>query len=380
MSQPAAAPRRTPLYDAHARLGGKIIEFGGWSLPVQYTSILEEHHAVRSAAGVFDVSHLGRVVVSGGGALDFLQRVSTNDVARVEVGQAQYGLLLRPDGGVLDDIFVYRLPDHYLVVVNAATTDKDLAWLRQHAAGRRDLTLEDITAETATISVQGPDALEALQPLANVDLAAMKRHAVQPARFAGRAMLVARTGYTGERGVEIFPRAEDVAAAWDALLSTSLPIKPCGLGARDTLRLEAGNRLYGHDVDETINPVEAGLEWAVRLDKGEFVGRNAVAHALSRGVSRRLVGFESSERAVAREGSSVVRHGGAVGRVTSGTYSPSLQRPIGFAYVPPDLAAVGSDLSLDVRGRPVAARVVPTPFYKRPRPAREGAGRHAPQE
>jgi aminomethyltransferase len=360
-------PKKTPLYETHVRLGGKIVEFGGWLLPVQYASILEEHRAVRQRAGAFDVSHLGKVEVTGEGALDFLQFVSTNDVAQLEVGQAQYALLCHRDGGIVDDIFVYRLPDRYLVVVNAATTEKDVAWLRRH--GTTDVEIKDVTPDTATISVQGPDTLRIVQELVDVDLGSMKRNSIQAANVAGRNMLVAGTGYTGERGVEFFPSAGDAAATWDALLSLEAGITPCGLGARDTLRLEAGNRLYGHDMDDTVNPVEAALEWTVKMDKGDFIGREAIQRVLEGGVTRRITGFVMVERAVPREGCLVMDSTGQqqVGIVTSGSFSPSLNQNIGFAYVKPELTAPGNEFLIDVRGRNVRARAVETPFYRRRR-------------
>lgn len=373
MAESTSAPtKKTPLYEVHVRATGKIIEFGGWLLPVQYTSILEEHRAVRQSAGMFDVSHLGKVEVRGGDALAFLQRLTTNDLSRLEVGGAQYGLMCRDNGGIIDDVFVYRLLDRYLVVVNAATTDKDVAWLREHARG--DIEVENVTPTTATISVQGPDAVRLVQPLAETDLTAMKRHTIAEAAVAGHRMLVARTGYTGESGVELFPTADAAEAVWNAIVERSANVRPCGLGARDTLRLEVGNRLYGHDMDETTNPIEAGLDWAVKLDKGDFIGRDQIARVQASGPQRRLVGFETVERAVAREGCDVFRPDGieAIGVVTSGSFSPSLNKNIGFAYVRSDQAEPGTELAISVRGRPIGARVVETPFYRRPR-SRRGA-------
>ncbi|TAK23304.1 MAG: glycine cleavage system aminomethyltransferase GcvT [Chloroflexota bacterium] len=358
---------RTPLYETHVRLGGRIVEFGGWELPVQYSSIIDEHRAVRSAAGLFDVSHLGRVEFRGPGALDSLQGLSTNDVSRLDVGQAQYGLMLNERGGIVDDIFVYRRADHYLVVVNAATRAKDLVWMARHLT-RTEMV--DRTFESATLGLQGPAAVGLLSPHCDVDVAALKRNGHAEAIVAGVPMLIARTGYTGERGIELFPSVAVAPAVFDLLLGFE-GVKPCGLGARDTLRLEAGNRLYGQDMDEDTNALEAGLDWVVDFEKGEFVGRDALIGVREQGGPRRqLVGFEMADRAVARHGAAVSSDGQTVGQVTSGSFAPSLERVIGFAFVPPSLAPIGTEIAIDVRGRPSPARVVDTPFYRRPRTIR----------
>jgi aminomethyltransferase len=358
--------KRTPLYDLHVRLGGRIIEFGGWELPVQYSSIVEEHRAVREAAGLFDVSHLGRVELRGPGALASLQRLATNDASKLEVGRAQYSLLLNERGGVVDDIFVYRLPHGFLVVVNAATTEKDIAWMRPRIEGAE---LIDRTAEIATISLQGPAAVRLLAPLVDADLTQLKRNQHVEARVDGEPMPVARTGYTGERGLELFPRSERAARLFERLLRLE-GVRPCGLGARDTLRLEAGNRLYTQDMDEDTTPLEVGLGWVVEFDKGDFIGREALLRQReSGGPSRQLVGFETLERAVPRHDAVVYVDGQAVGRVTSGSFAPSLGKNIGFAFVPPHAAAPGTEIGVEVRGRPVPARVVDTPFFRRARTA-----------
>jgi aminomethyltransferase len=359
--------KRTPMYDLHVRLGGRMVEFGGWDLPVQYTSIVDEHRTVREAAGVFDVSHLGRVELRGPGALETLQRLGTNDASKLEVGQAQYSLMLNERGGVVDDIFVYRMASGYLVMINAATRDKDIAWMRAHL---RDAELVNRSDELATIALQGPAAVKLLQPLADVDLGALKRNGHVEGRIEGRPMLIARTGYTGERGLELFPPAGEASALFERLLGLD-GVKPCGLGARDTLRLEAGNRLYGQDMDDDTNPFEAGLGWVVDLEKYEFVGRDALVRIQEQGgPSRRLVGFETLERAVPRHEASVYVGGQPVGIVTSGSFAPSLERNIGFAFVPPSAAEPGTEIGIDIRGRPAPARVVDTPFFKRPRQAR----------
>jgi aminomethyltransferase len=354
--------KRTPLYDLHVRLGGRIVEFGGWELPVQYSSIVDEHRAVREAAGLFDVSHLGRVELRGPGALATLQRLGTNDVSKLEVGRAQYSLLLNERGGIVDDIFVYRHPDSYLIVINAATSEKDIAWMRPRL---ENAELIDRTAESSTISLQGPAAVRLLAPLVDYDVTQLKRNAHVEAKVEGEPMLVARTGYTGERGLELFPPSDRASALFERLLG--LPgVKPCGLGARDTLRLEAGNRLYGQDMDDDTTPLEVGLGWVVDLEKGDFIGRDAlIRQRESGGPARQLVGFETLERAVPRHDAAVYVGDQVVGRVTSGSFAPSLGKNIGFAFVPPSAAAPGSEIGIEVRGRPVPARVVDTPFFRR---------------
>ncbi len=355
--------KRTPLYELHVRLGGRIIEFGGWDMPVQYSSIVEEHRAVRENAGLFDVSHLGRVELGGPGALETLQRLATNDASKLEVGRAQYSLLLNERGGIVDDIFVYRLPEAYLVMINAATREKDIAWMRPWL---NDAELVDRSDELATLALQGPAAVRLLQPLVDADLGGLRRNQHVEANVAGTRMLVARTGYTGERGLELFPPAAESAELFERLLQLD-GVKPCGLGARDTLRLEAGNRLYGQDMDEDTNPFEVGLEWVVSFEKGDFVGREALLDARERGPRRRLVGFETLERAVPRHGASVYVGGRPVGVVTSGSFAPSLGKNVGFAFVPPEAAVVGTEIGVEIRGKEVAARVVETPFFRRGR-------------
>lgn len=355
--------KRTPLYELHVRLGGRIIEFGGWDMPVQYSSIVEEHRAVRENAGLFDVSHLGRVELGGPGALETLQRLATNDASTLEVGRAQYSLLLNERAGIVDDIFVYRLPEAYLVMINAATREKDIAWMRPRL---NDAELVDRSDELATLALQGPAAVRLLQPLVDADLGGLRRNQHVEANVAGTRMLVARTGYTGERGLELFPPAAQSAELFERLLQLD-GVKPCGLGARDTLRLEAGNRLYGQDMDEDTNPFEVGLEWVVSFEKGDFVGREALLDVRERGPRRRLVGFETLERAVPRHGASVYVGGRPVGVVTSGSFAPSLGKNVGFAFVPPEAAVVGTEIGVEIRGKEVAARVVETPFFRRGR-------------
>lgn len=354
---------RTPLAAAHEALGARMVDFAGWYMPVQYVGVIAEHLAVRQSVGLFDVSHMGEFIVRGPGALAFLQYVTTNDVARLVPGQAQYSLLCHASGGTVDDIIVYRFTDHFLLVVNAANIAKDLAWLQHHRPA--DVVLEDRSAETALLALQGPRASEALQPLTPATLGELRRFRVVETQVAGLPVRVARTGYTGEDGFELFCRSTDALALWDRLLATTPAPQPCGLGARDTLRLEAALPLYGHELNDETTPLEAGLERFVRFDKGPFLARDSLLAQQQRGVQRRLAGLELVDRGVPRAGCAVVHDGQPVGHVTSGTYAPYLQRSIALAYVPPALAAPGTALGIVVRDRTLAARAVALPFYRR---------------
>ena len=355
--------QRTPLYDVHVRAGARIVEFAGWDMPVQYRGILAEHQAVRERVGLFDVSHMGEVVFRGPRALDALQRLFTNDLSRCADGQAQYGCLCRDDGGIVDDVVVYRRSaTDLLVCVNAANRQKDHAWLAAHAAGADVKNESDAWAQLA---LQGPRAVETLQRLTSVRLGAVGTYRFTEGEVAGVACVVARTGYTGEDGFELFCAPDRAPALWDALMQAGQPagIEPCGLGARDSLRLEMAYRLYGSDMDDGTTPLDAGLAWVVKLDKGDFVGRDALRKQREAGLSRKLVGFTLTEAGIPRHGYPVLQDGKPVGTVTSGTRSPSLGTSIGLAYVPPALAGEGSTFSVEIRGRPVAAKVVKTPFY-----------------
>jgi aminomethyltransferase len=358
-------PQRTPLYDTHVRAGARMVEFAGWDMPVQYAGLLEEHETVRTRAGLFDVSHMGEVVFRGPRALESLNRLFTNDLGKVADGQAQYGCVCRESGGIVDDVVVYRRSaTDLLVCVNAGNRRKDFEWLRDHAGGA------DVASESddwAQIALQGPLAQAILQPLTRLDLAAVRPFRFAEADVAGVPCTAARTGYTGEDGFELFCRPDRAAALWDALVHAGAPqgLAPAGLGARDTLRLEMAYRLYGSDMDDTTTPLEAGLAWVVKPDKGDFVGREAMLRQKAAGLPRKLVGFVLTDPGIARHGFDVVRDGAKVGVVTSGTRSPSLKSSIGLAYVPPALAAEGSTFAVDIRGRPAAARVVKTPFYTR---------------
>jgi aminomethyltransferase len=363
--------RRTPLFDVHRDSGARLVPFGGWEMPVEYSGLIAEHMAVRTAAGLFDVSHMGQLEVEGEGALAFLQRTTANDVAKLTDGQAQYSALPMPSGAPVDDVIVYRRSERrYLIVVNAANVEKDWRWLLgQKPSG---CGLHDLSAQFALLALQGPKAETILQPLTPIDLKAIRFYRFAEGEVNGRTSIVARTGYTGEDGFEIFADPKDAPALWRRLLAEGAPqgLLPAGLGARDTLRLEARMMLYGNDIDETTSLVEAGLGWIVSTDqaKGDWNGRAVLAEQKARGAPRKLVGFEMAERGIARHGYPVFVRGEPSGTVTSGTFAPFLRRSIGLCYLPTATAAVGTGLDVEIRGRRVPARVVPTPFYKRPRP------------
>jgi aminomethyltransferase len=359
--------KQTPLNALHRAMGAKMVPFGIWDMPIQYRGILDEHRAVRSAAGLFDVSHMGEVEFRGPGALAALQRLTCNDAARLQVGQVQYSALTTPAGTFVDDLTVYRLAeDRYLVTLNAANIPKDLAWMREHATGA---VIEDQSDATALVAIQGPRASAILQALTAVDLAAIPYYWFARGMVLGGEALLSRTGYTGEDGFEVYVPTERAAALWSALVEQGTPVglQPCGLGARDTLRLEAKMALYGNDIDADHTVLEADLGWIVKLQKGEFIGRDALARQKAEGVTRKLVGFEMEGRGIARSHYAIVKEGVRIGDVTSGAPSPWLHKSIGLGYVAIAHAAVGSPIEILIRDQPVAARIVPTPFYKRPR-------------
>lgn len=365
--------RRTPLYPLYDEQPNvRCIDFAGWELPVQFAGIVKEHDAVRHAAGLFDVSHMGRLIVTGLFAETFLQQLTTNDVTALKDGRAQYSLLCSPAGGILDDLLVYRLSaDQYMLVVNAANTASDLEWLREHLIG--DVTIEDRTEATALIALQGPNAEEILAQAAagsaNAITSLAPFHFKSDVRIGSAAVLVSRTGYTGEDGFELYTGAEDAPALWRELLQAggNAGLQPAGLGARDTLRLEARLPLHGHELSASITPLEAGLRAFVKLDKGSFIGRKALLTQLADGGPfRRLVGIELPERGIPRSGCEVYTNGGVrAGYVTSGTHSPTLKRNIGLALISAEYAELGTPLFVDVRGTQHKAVVVPTPFYRR---------------
>ena len=356
--------KRTPLYAAHVKAGARMVPFGGWEMPVQYRGIVEEHRTVRAAVGCFDVSHMGELEVEGPGALAALQRLTTNDVAALETGQVQYSVLCYPHGGIVDDLTVYRLAaERYMITVNASNIDKD--WAHVTEGGEGNARWRNVSDATGLIAVQGPRAEALVGRLADVDVTRIGYYRFAEGRVAGAPALISRTGYTGEDGFELYVGAGDSERLWDALLEGGRAdgAAPIGLGARDTLRLEMRYALYGNDIDDTTNPLEAGLGWVVKPAKGEFIGREAIERVRAAGPARRLVGVEMTERAVARHGYPVVKDGAAVGVVTSGSYGPSVDRYIAMAYVASAHAAVGTELGVEIRGQAKSARVVKTPFH-----------------
>jgi aminomethyltransferase len=360
--------KQTPLYPLYERYGAKTIDFGGWELPVYFSGIQKEHEAVREKAGLFDVSHMGEVVVSGPDALRFLQYLTTNDVSRLRAGQAQYSLMCYPDGGVVDDLLVYRLADdRFMLVVNAANIDKDLDWLHKHAEG--DVTIDDISDETALLALQGPLAETILQRLTPVDLSQLPGfHFVENAQVGETKALISRTGYTGEDGFELYAAASEAIALWERLLEAGREdgLVPAGLGARDTLRFEARLPLYGQELSPHISPLEAGLGFFVKLaDKGDFIGREALERQKQHGVPRKLVGLEMIDRGIPRSHYPVYADGERIGEVTTGTQSPTFKTNIGLALIRSEYAAIGSEVEVEIRGKRLRARVVKTPFYTR---------------
>jgi aminomethyltransferase len=361
--------RQTPLHRAHLAAGARMVAFAGWHMPVQYTGVMDEHVAVRTRAGLFDVSHMGEILVRGSDALRYLQSVTCNDVSKLVPGRIHYSGLMTPNGAFVDDLLVHKMGDaDYFVVVNAANTAKDFAWMRDHARGF-DVEVTDASADWAQIALQGPRAVEILKPLAATDLAPMKYYSFVRADVDGAPCIVSRTGYTGEDGFEVYSPPDAAERIWYALLGSGAPhgLVPVGLGARDTLRLEAKMALYGNDIDGTTTALEADLGWIVKLEKGPFVGSDVLARQKSEGIGRKLVGFETEGRAVARHGYPAFAAGRPVGPVTSGSFAPFLKKNIGLVYLPAGSWEPGTRFEVEIRGRREPAVVVPTPFYKRPR-------------
>jgi len=370
--QPAAgALHHTCLYEEHLGLGARMVPFTGWDMPVQYAGIIEEHNSVRRAAGMFDVSHMGRFEILSRKAAAFLRYLCTYDVTRLSPGQGHYATICRPDGGILDDVYAYCLAaDRYMLVANAANVDKIRGWLREHM---RSFAVEifDIHTSTCMIAVQGPQALERLAGVLEPEFVrSLRPRACAEMEWEGTLLFASRTGYTGEDGLELVTRAEAGPRLWRALLDGG--VTPCGLGARDTLRLEAALLLYGNDMDETVNPFEVGLGWVVTLDDGaDFIGREALLRARDSQPQRTLVCLRAEEKGVIRAGCPILRSGQEVGKVTSGGYSPTLGVSVGMGFLPPQMAAQGTELTVEVRGRLLPARVVPRPFYRRPKAKEE---------
>lgn len=369
MTEPAL--KQTPLNAAHRRLGGRMVEFGGWDMPVQYPSgTVEEHTATRTRAGLFDVSHMGEIEVRGADAIAFVNRICSNDASKLVDGQAQYSALTTERGTVVDDLLVYRFgPEHLLLVVNASTTDKDWDWISSHKRDEQ-VTLTNRSADFCQIAIQGPSALRILQTLTETPLEEIKYYHFREGTVDGVPGIISRTGYTGEDGFEVYAAPDKAEQLWNRMLEAGRHgepdgILPCGLAARNTLRLEAGMALYGHEITDETTLLEANLGWITKLGKGDFNGREALARQKEEGVKRKLVGFEVTDRGIARDEQDVYVEGSKVGRVTSGSPAPYLKKNIGMAYVPAEHAEAGSEIQIDVRGRMVTARVVPVPFYKR---------------
>lgn len=360
--------KRTPFHHIHERLGAKIVPFAGYEMPVQYpTGITAEHRAVRERAGLFDVSHMGEFIVRGPEAVHFVDHVTTNDVASLAVGQIQYSAILNERGMFEDDCLVYRFADRVMIVVNASNAGKDLVHISRFLE-RFDCTLDDVSDRIALLALQGPEAARVLGRLTDVDLDAITYYHFAEATVAGVPdVIVSRTGYTGEDGFELYFDGAHAEEMWNALTADPAVV-PAGLGSRDSLRLEMGMALYGNDIDDTVTPYEAGLGWIVKLKKGDFVGREALAAQKARGIERRLVGFTSGERAFPRPGYPVYVDGAACGAVRSGTMSPTLGTAIGTCYLPVAAATEGTEFEIEIRGKRILARVVKTPFYRRPAP------------
>ncbi|MCB0517507.1 MAG: glycine cleavage system aminomethyltransferase GcvT [Lewinellaceae bacterium] len=366
--------KTTPLTAKHIGLGAKMAEFAGYNMPISYAGIREEHETVRNGVGVFDVSHMGEFIIRGKEALALIQKVTSNDASKLEIGDAQYSCLPNHTGGIVDDLLVYRLPQDmcaegeqaFLLVVNASNIEKDWAWIEQH--NTFDTRMINISDDTGLLAVQGPKAAEALQPLTDIDLKAMKYYSFDKGTFAGIGnVIVSATGYTGSGGFEIYANNKDLEKLWDVIFKTGEPfgIQPIGLGARDTLRLEMGFALYGNDIDDTTSPLEAGLGWITKLNKGDFNSCNIFKQQKETGLSRKLVAFEVLDRRVPRHDYPIEdMDGNTIGRVTSGTQSPSLDKPIGMGYVTLAHAKEGSEIQVVAGAKRLAARVVKLPFYK----------------
>jgi aminomethyltransferase len=358
--------KKTPLHSVHVSSGGRMVPFAGWEMPVEYTSLVSEHIAVRNSAGIFDVSHMGEIEIRGKEALALVQKVTSNNAAKLSENQAQYSALTYPEGTFVDDLLVYKISDrHFFLCVNASNVDKDFEYIKSHAPSS-GVEIVNSSDSYAQIAVQGPKALGILQKMTAVDLNSIRYYWFRHLDLEGERVMAARTGYTGEDGFEIFCDPGVAEHLWNRIREIGgSQIVPAGLGARDTLRLEARMVLYGNDIDQTTSVLEADLEWIVKWDKGDFIGRSALMRQKENGVERKLVGFELTDRGIARPGHAAYIHGTRMGSVTSGTFSPYLKKPIGLVYLPSEHAVVDQEFEIDIRGKKTAARVVPTPFYKR---------------
>ncbi|MBU7005760.1 glycine cleavage system aminomethyltransferase GcvT [Phosphitispora fastidiosa] len=359
--------KRTPLYETHVNAGAKIVEFGGWEMPIQYTGIIEEHNKCRTAAGIFDVSHMGEIDVQGPDALKFVNNLVTNDVAKMALKQCLYSPMCYENGGVVDDLLVYKMADdHYYIVVNAANTDKDYDWFLKNVKGM-NVKVENISSQVVQIALQGPKAESILQKISDCDLSGIKYYWFDYGKVDGIDSIISRTGYTGEDGFEIYTKPEFGPKIWDKIMETGKDagVAPIGLGARDTLRLEARLPLYGHEMSDSISPLEAGLGIFVKLNKEAFNGKDALAKQKEAGLKRKLVGFEMVARGIPRNEYTVSKGGQEIGWVTSGSFAPSLNKNIGMALVKAEYAVIDSELEVNIRNKGVKAKIVPTPFYKR---------------
>jgi aminomethyltransferase len=364
--------KRTPLFEGHGAAGGRLVDFAGWEMPIQYTGVVDEYQTVRTAAGLFDVSHMGRIMVSGEAALTFLQRVTTNNVEKLDVLESQYSMVCNETGGIMDDIFVYRIrPQEYLLCVNASNREKIVAWLNAQLMGVAGVTLRDQSTELAQLALQGPASRAVLSSLGIAGIEAMKLRGCLNTQLLGAPALITRTGYTGELGYELYVPSDHALCIWNELLTVgkSAGLKPAGLGARDLLRLEMAYLLYGNDISEETTPIEAATEWIVDLSKGDFIGRKVFQQQNATGVMKRLVAFELTEKAVPRHGFKILSDDSSgrkeIGEVTSGNLSPILQKGIGLGYVPTQVATVGSSICIDIRGRAMPAVIAKPPFYRK---------------
>ncbi len=363
--------KKTPLFERHQKLKATMIEFGGWCMPVQYTAVIEEHRATRAAAGLFDICHMGEIEVRGTGARDLLQSVMSRNLDGQEIGQMRLSVMPNVRGGIIDDLTVYRLGDeHYMVVTNAVTKDGDWEWIRkaQKERGFPGVTLRDISDATGKLDLQGPKSQAILQKMTSGNLAPLKFYHFMSTKVLGIPSIVSRSGYTGEDGFEIYADSGRIGDIFDALLNDGTPVglKPVGLGARDTLRIESGMMLYGHEMDDTVTPYEVVYGWLVDLKK-DFTGREALRKQREEGVKKKLIGFEMTDRGIARHGYRVFGDGREIGRVTSGTFAPTLGKAVGFAFVERTHESPGSEIEIEIRGQHAKARVVPLPFYRRPK-------------
>ncbi len=369
MTQPASGTlKKTPLHARHRALGARMVEFGGWDMPVEYRGIVDEHMAVRTRAGLFDVSHMGEIEIAGADALKAVQHITSNDASRLSTNQAHYAALTTPEGTFVDDVLTYRLADdHFMLVVNASNIIKDFTWISQNLQGIGDAVAVNTSSRYALLALQGPVARDVLQTLTGVDLSGIRYYWFSTGEVAGVRVTISRTGYTGEDGFEVFVPPASAERVWDAILNAGkgAGVVPAGLGARDTLRLEAAMRLYGNDIDDTTTVLEADLGWIVGWKKEEFIGADVLRGQKATGVTRKLVGFEMQERAIGRHGYDVYVDGKKAGVVTSGTQTPYLKKAIGMAYLPANRTEPGTEFEIDIRGRRAKAAVVPMPFYKR---------------